>query len=216
MSKEDKKDQELLKIKKIIEDCQQGLWNSGIGHVNGVYSVGKFEVKSPPMYPGHTIWNFKYSETGSENEVSFNSFEDHYTFSLIKKDREITVSNRSFLMISELVKIDPAQTGFYPNIEFTWVGEDSEGLDKGDLKSLRVNFSESMYVTYFRMSSIKYGIYNSQNVDLDKLELPGNLNRVSEILEVPFKKWIDFDVRNSKLFDNSNLQELSDEIDQLI
>ena len=206
----------LPEIKRMVENCQRGLWNSYLGHVNGVYNVGKFEVKSPPMYPSHNIWSFKYLKADSGDEVTFSSFEGHQSLSIVNPEGSIEVSDRSFLMIRKLVKIDPNQTSFYPHVEFTWVGEKNDGLDEGDLKSVRVNFSESMYVTYAYYDSSNYIVYNPEQRPLAEFGLPSKLGVVSEILGVPFKKWIDFDVRSRRIFDNSNLQELADEIDQLV
>ncbi|MCK5490275.1 MAG: hypothetical protein KAI67_00360 [Candidatus Pacebacteria bacterium] len=207
----------LPEIKRTVEYCQRGLWNSSLEHVNGVYNVGDFEVKSQPMYPGHSIWSFKYLKAGSGDEVTFSSFEGHQSLSVDNSEGSIEISNRSFQKIGKLVKIDPNQTGFYyPHVEFTWVGGKNDELDEGDLKSVRVSFSQSRCVTYFHMDSLKYGIYNPQREDINEAGLPTDLNMVSEILGVSFEKWIDFDVERRRIFDNSNLQALADKIDQLV
>ena len=206
----------LPEIEIIIEDCQKKLWDSKlVVPEKSVYKIDNFVVNSPLMYPGHDIWSFTFLKIGSGAKVKFIEFEKHHSLSIFNPQGSIEIRSGSSLYIRELVKINPGQTGLYPHVEFTWVGENKNGLNKGELEAVRVRLGENEYVTYSHLNVIAYDTHNSQNVGLDKHGLPKNIKDVSKILGVPFDMRIDFDVRSRRIFEDSGLKELADKIDQL-
>ena len=205
---------EMMEVAEIIRVCQRKLWNSRLPHGGGVYTVGKFVVESPFLCPGQENREFKFWENGcfDNGRVECSFHENDFSFFVIGEQGKVVVTNNPNLIIRKFVKIYANQ--IYPYIGYTWTREERRGVPKETLSSLRFTLNSSTFVQYDYKGG-EYKIMNHKNILLSEVELPEDLNKVTEIKGVLFEKRIDFDSMTEEIIIISGVRELSDAINQV-
>ena len=208
---------EMMEVAEIIRGCQHKLWNSRLSQDGGIYKIGKFVVKSPFLCPDRKSSKLEFWENGesdnSRAECSF--YENIFNFLVIGKQGHTVITNdANSLMIHKIMKISTDQIDVYPYIGYTWAKEERRGVPKETLSSLRFTLNSSTFVQYDYKGG-KYEVINHKSIPLFCVDLPKDLNKVTEIRGVPFKKRIDFDSMIEEIIMRSGIRELSDAISQV-
>lgn len=207
----------ILEVADTIRKCQRRLWNSRLPQDEGIYKFGKFVVKSPFLYSGRRSSEFKFWKSGDfDSRIECSFYENDFSFLIIGKQGNTVITSdvNANLMIHKIMKISTDQVDTYPYVGFTWTREERRGVPKETLSSLRFTLNSSTFVQYDYKDG-EYKVMNHKNIPLSDIELPEDLNEVTEIRGVSFEKRIDSDSVIRKIVMESDIRELSDEINQV-
>ena len=204
--------EEMIEVAKLVKDCQRRLWNSRLSQNGGIYKFGEFVVKSPFLCSGRKSNVFKFWKKGdSDNFCESNIYKNGFSFFVIGEQGKIVVTNNPNLIIRKFVKICANQ---YPYVDFTWTREERRGVPEKTLSSLRFTLNRFTFVQYDYEDGV-YKIMNHKGIPFSSINLPEDLNKVTEIRGVPFEKRIDFDSMTEEIIMKSGVRELSDAISQV-
>ena len=207
----------ILEVADTVRECQRRLWNSRLPYDEDIYKIDRFVVKSPFLCDRENR-EFKFWENGksdsSRTECSF--YKNTFSFLIIGKQGNTVITSdvNANLMIHKIIKISTDQVDTYPYIRSTWTREERRGVPEETLSSLRFTLNRSTFVQYDYEDGI-YKIMNHKSIPLSSINLPEDLNKVTEIRGVPFEKRIDFDSMTEEIIMKSGVRELSDAISQV-
>lgn len=215
--KNEERDEEFLSIMASADEAIKKLVNSNIQTQEGLYQVGSFEVeiiKTSRMETDHT---FKFWKKGKKIESSvvgmkFGSRGRALYVYTLKDTTELIMGDDGPLKIEKQINFMPNR---YPQIEFQWT-EDAQGIPRGALTCLRIDFSGSEFFSYTRDLNGEYGINNRTKKNIPDLGIPADLSTATEILGRPIEKNIDFDAEKKRILEASCLKELCQEINEAI
>jgi len=181
-------DELFAKIDKLGGLCIDGLMKSSLPSDKGIYSIGEFKAMLVPSLVGKDKPSLEFWKKG-ERDQKFTRVNDLFLI-IFEKEGNVILSNHAGLKINKSV-------GKYPNFpcyEFCWTGESVQGIPRGTLKFLRVDFSGSDFVScHYDKHSGRYNVYNPRKSDLQGLGFPENLEEADEISGIPLERSIDFD-----------------------
>ncbi len=207
----------ILEVADTVRECQRRLWNSRLPYDEDIYKIDKFVVKSP-LLCGRENREFKFWENGcfDNGRVECSFYENTFSFLVIGKEGNTVITSdvNANLMIHKIMKISTDQVDTYPCVGFTWTREERRGVPEKTLSSLRFTLNSSTFVQYDYKGG-EYEIMNHKGILLFSVDLPKDLNKVTEIRGVPFEKRIDFDSMIEEIITRSGIRELSDAISQV-
>lgn len=208
-NKKEKRDDTLLRIIMLAESCISRLRESQFPYMNGIHTVGGFEVELSRSMSSHEDAEFNFWRKGKKDELSVRLTGSRRSFILFMKGRRIVFEDYAGLKIMEYLE----ERSAYPHFQIEWTGIESENVARGTLAFFRIDFSGSDFVNYYYKNKDRsYEIYNPGKLNFYKMGLPKDLTKVAHVLGKKIDRHIDFDARKNEILALSGLEELSKEI----
>ncbi|MCK5475462.1 MAG: hypothetical protein KAI71_02680 [Candidatus Pacebacteria bacterium] len=183
--------------------CIDRMMRSSLFLMDEIYNIGEFEAILMPSLVGDDGPSLDFWKKGKKDQ-KFIRVANQF-LAIFRGKENVTLSDFAGLNISKSIGRYPS----FPLFEFTWIGRSTEGTLKGTLKFARADLNSSNFVSYhYDSSSRKYNPYSPKKIypESSDFDFPKNLEKVNEILGIPFKRMIDFDEEMDKIKKSSGLE----------
>ena len=191
-------DELFTKIANLGGLCIDGLTTGrfSLPSIKEIYSVGEYEAMLVPSLVGKNKPYLEFWKRGYKKK-KFVRVTDRFFIIFSENERVILSDFAGEISINKHMGEYPS----FPLFEFSWTGKSSKKVPVGTLKFARVDLKGSDFVSYHYDGTLgKYTLYNPQKrEDLLDLGVPVNLEEADEIMEIPFKKLINFNEALEKI-----------------